>query len=64
MWVATRRGETACGSVDAGRIVADDDPMLEGAEDGLFVRIDPEGDSKVEEATAVPGSKRNTGRGK
>lgn len=39
MWVATRSGQTACGSVAAGRLVADGDPMLDGAEPGLFARV-------------------------
>lgn len=60
MWVATRTGQTACGSVAAGRLVADGDPMLNGAEPGLFARVH-DGD-EVEEATAEPGRRRLTRR--
>lgn len=47
MWVATRRVQTACGSVDAGRLVPDGDPMLDGAPDGAFVRVVEKGDLTV-----------------
>lgn len=60
MWVATRRGLTSCGTVAAGRLVPDGDPMLDGAEPGLFVRVHDADD--VEEATAVPGRMRRTRR--
>lgn len=60
MWVATRSGQTACGSVAAGRLVADGDPMLDGAEPGLFARVHD--DSAVEDATADPGRRRLTRR--
>jgi hypothetical protein len=46
--------------VDAGRIVADDDPMLAGCEDA-FARVHDETPA-VEEATAVPGERRTTRR--
>ena len=62
MWVATRNGQTSQGSVARGRLVPDDDPMLDGAEDGLFVRVGKE-DAPVEEATAEPGAKRSSRRG-
>jgi hypothetical protein len=51
-------------------LVEDGDPMLDGAEDGAWVKVgkaDAETrvvDAPVEEATAVPGEKRSTGRGK
>lgn len=61
MWVATRSGHTSCGTVAAGRLVPDGDPMLEGAEPGLFVRVHDDADD-VEEATAVPGRMRRTRR--
>jgi hypothetical protein len=61
MWVATRSGRTVCGVVAAGRLVADGDPMLTGAEPGLFVRVVDDGDT-VEEATAEPGRRRTTRR--
>lgn len=64
MWVATRRVQTACGSVDAGRLVPDGDPMLDGAPEGAFVRVVEEGGDYpvVEEATAEPGKVRRTAR--
>lgn len=62
MWVATRTGQTHFGAVAAGRLVADGDPMLDGAEPGLFVRVHDDGDQAVEEATAEPGAKRRTVR--
>lgn len=63
MWVATRRVQTACGSVDAGRLVPDGDPMLDGAPDGAFVRVvDDTPAPVVEEATAEPGKVRRTSR--
>ena len=61
MWVATRRVQTACGSVDAGRLVPDGDPMLEGAPEGAFVRVVDDA-PVVEEATAEPGRVRRTRR--
>jgi hypothetical protein len=43
--------------------MADDgDPMLEGAEPGVFVRVAAEGVPVVEEATAEPGRVRRTSR--
>jgi hypothetical protein len=63
MWVATRRVQTACGSVDVGRLVPDGDPMLDGAPDGAFVRVvDDTPAPVVEEATAEPGKVRRTSR--
>lgn len=63
MWVATRRGHTSCGTVAAGRLVPDGDPMLDGAEPGLFARVHDDVDTvEVEEATAVPGRMRRTRR--
>ena len=64
MWVATRKALTAAGWVAAGRLVDDGDPMLEGAEPGVFVRVVPEGGDYpvVEEATAEPGKVRRTRR--
>lgn len=63
MWVATRRVQTACGVVDAGRLVPDGDPMLDGAPDGAFVRVvDDTPGPVVEEATAEPGKVRRTSR--
>lgn len=63
MWVATRTGQTSCGAVAAGRLVADGDPMLDGAEPGLFVRVhDGDPGPVVEEATAEPGKVRRTRR--
>ncbi len=63
MWVATRRVQTACGSVDAGRLVPDGDPMLDGAPAGAFVRVvDDTPNPVVEEATAEPGKVRRTSR--
>lgn len=66
MWVATRRVDTACGTVAAGRLVADGDPMLDGAPEGAFVRVVEEGGDYVapvvEEATAEPGKVRRTSR--
>lgn len=63
MWVATRRVQTACGTVDAGRLVPDGDPMLDGAPEGAFVRVVVEGGGPVvEEATAEPGKVRRTAR--
>lgn len=66
MWVATRRVDTACGTVAAGRLVADGDPMLDGAPEGAFVRVVEEGGDYpapvVEEATAEPGRVRRTSR--
>ncbi len=66
MWVATRRVDTVCGTVDAGRLVADGDPMLDGAPEGAFVRVVEEGGDYparvVEEATAEPGKVRRTSR--
>lgn len=61
MWVATRTGQTVCGMVSAGRLVADGDPMLDGAEPGLFARVHDDGQA-VEEATAEPGKRRITRR--
>lgn len=61
MWVATRNGQTSCGSVAAGRLVADGDPMLDGAEPGLWARVHDDSDA-VEEATAEPGKRRTTVR--
>lgn len=58
-WVAVRDGLTSCGWVAAGRIVADGDPMLDGAGD-LFVRVVDA--DQVEEATAEPGRRRATRR--
>lgn len=60
MWVATRPVLTASGWVAAGRLVPDGDPMLDGVEDGAFVRV-VDGD-QVEEATAEPGRMRRTRR--
>lgn len=63
MWVATKPVLTASGWVAAGRLVPDGDPMLEGAEDGAFVRVHDDVDEvEVEEATAVPGRMRRTRR--
>lgn len=62
MWVATRRVQTACGSVDAGRLVPDGDPMLNGAPEGAFVRVVEDSGPVVEEATAEPGKVRRTAR--
>ena len=66
MWVATRRVDTVCGTVAAGRLVADGDPMLDGAPEGAFVRVVEEGGDYtapvVEEATAEPGKVRRTSR--
>lgn len=62
MWVATRRVDTACGTVAAGRLVADGDPMLDGAPEGAFVRVVDETAPVVEEATAEPGKVRRTSR--
>lgn len=66
MWVATRRVDTVCGTVAAGRLVADGDPMLNGAPEGAFVRVVVKGDlpleALVEEATAEPGKVRRTSR--
>ena len=75
MWVATRRVDTPCGTVAAGRLVADGDPMLDGAPEGAFVRVVEEGpavvinvkgdlplEALVEEATAEPGKVRRTSR--
>jgi len=64
MWVATRKALTVKGWVDPGRLVADGDPMLEGVEPGVFVRVVDEVDGRpvVEEATAEPGKVRRTSR--
>lgn len=62
MWVATRRVDTVCGSVEPGRLVPDGDPMLDGAPEGAFVRADGEAGPVVEEATAEPGKVRRTSR--
>lgn len=66
MWVATRRVDTACGTVDAGRLVPDGDPILDGAPEGAFVRVVEDGPAPVvvvvEEATAEPGKVRRTSR--
>lgn len=65
MWVCVRRTLTACGWVDAGRVVDDGDPMLDGVPDGAFVRVAAEGSdytAPVEEATAEPGRVRRTSR--
>jgi hypothetical protein len=62
MWVATRRVDTACGTVAAGRLVADGDPMLDGAPEGAFVRVGSDAGPVVEEATAEPGKVRRTSR--
>lgn len=51
MWVATKPVLTASGWVAAGRLVPDGDPMLEGAEDGAFVRVHDDTPA-VEEAVA------------
>lgn len=59
MWIAKRRVLTACGWVDAGRVVDDGDPMLDGCEDA-FDRLDVGGE--VEQATAAPGERRTTRR--
>jgi hypothetical protein len=54
-----------CGQVQRGRVVEDDDPMLEG-NDGLFEKVSDRKvstkDAPVEEATAEPGVKRTTKR--
>lgn len=47
MWVATRTVETPCGTVAAGRLVADGDPMLIGVPEGAFVRVVDDGDVVV-----------------
>lgn len=60
MWVATRTVDTPCGTVQAGRLVADGDPMLVGVPEGAFVRVVDDG--QVEEATAEPGRRRLTRR--
>lgn len=60
MWVATKRVETVYGTVDAGRLVPDGDPIMAGNEDA-FARVDL-GGAPVEEATAEPGRKRVTRR--
>lgn len=62
MWIATRRTLTPVGWVEAGRMADDGDPMLEGAEPGVFVRVAAEGVPVVEEATAEPGRVRRTSR--
>jgi len=63
VWVSTRRVLTACGWVEPGRVVEDGDPMLDGAPEGAFVRVVPEGGpAPVEEATAEPGKVRRTSR--
>lgn len=62
MWVATRIGQTSCGMVAAGRLVADGDPMLDGAEPGLFVRVIDDDGPIMEEATAAPERRRTTAR--
>lgn len=65
MWVATRRVDTACGTVEPGRLVPDGDPMLDGAPEGAFVRVvedSPAPVAVVEEATAEPGKVRRTSR--
>ena len=51
MWVAVKAVDTRYGTVAAGRIVADGDPLLEGAPDGAFVRVQDD-DQPVEEAVA------------
>ena len=60
MWIAKQRVLTACGWIEAGRIVADGDPMLAGCEDA-FARVHDEAPA-VEEATAVPGERRTARR--
>jgi hypothetical protein len=66
-WVAVRNGQTPCGLVERGRVVEDDDPMLEG-NDGLFEKVSDRkvstksDEAPVEEATAEPGQKRTTKR--
>lgn len=62
MWVAKRRVDTACGTVAAGRLVPDGDPMLDGAPEGAFVRVVDADGPVVEEATAEPGKVRRTSR--
>ncbi len=61
MWVAVRSGQSGCGWVTRGRVVDDGDPMLDGAEPGLFEKVKSDA-APVEEATAVPGEKRRTKR--
>lgn len=68
-WVAVRDGQSGHGLVGRGRVVEDDDPMLDGAEPGLFEKVEDrkvttQDDAPVEEATAVPGEKRASKRTK
>lgn len=51
MWVATRNIDTPSGTVAAGRLVPDGDPILDVAPDGAFVRVQEEG-QVLEEAVA------------
>lgn len=51
MWVATRNIDTPSGTVAAGRLVADGDPILDGAPDGAFVPVQDDG-QVLEEAVA------------
>jgi len=52
MWVATGNIDTPSGTVAAGRLVADGDPILDGAPDGAFVRVQDDGQVVFEEAVA------------
>lgn len=62
-WVCVRAVDTPVGSISAGRIVADGDPMLDGVDMTAFVRVVDPDSAPVEEATAVPGQKRARARG-
>lgn len=68
-WVAVRNGQSGVGFITRGRVVDDGDPALDGAEPGLFEKVDArkvktqtDDTPPVEEATAAPGEKRNTRR--
>ena len=52
MWVATKNIDTPSGTVSAGRLVADGDPILHGAPEGAFVRVQDDGQVVFEEAVA------------